>query len=242
MPHPGTGSRAGGCVPAVVPRGHLPLVRDVDQHPGQALQRANKPHATDSILSRLDPLSGELRGRIFFPHHHAAALHLLGEHVRERIVVRAGRAQYPGRLYLAIDEIRVLIALGQLGEALRAIDAMFTLAPELRGSTLSFGVIAMYELRWHGHAANIVALRLRGVAFAMQGKRALALGVDSTLASATTSERLVDHCYLGTIPGSCRRVARAYIAAALGDKARAVSLLDVRTFNDISAHYDLMGE
>ena len=57
--------------------------------------------------------------------------------------------------------------------------------------------------------ANIVGLRLRGVAFAMQGKRALALGVDSTLASATTSERLVDQCYLATIPGSCRRVGRA---------------------------------
>ncbi len=28
-------------IPAVVPRGHLPLVRDVDQHPGQALQRVD---------------------------------------------------------------------------------------------------------------------------------------------------------------------------------------------------------
>ena len=89
-------------------------------------------HATDSVLSRLDPMSGERRGRIYLPHHHAAVLHILGEHVRERIVVRAGRAQYPGRLYLAIDEVRVLIALRQMGEAQRAIDAMFTLAPELR--------------------------------------------------------------------------------------------------------------
>ena len=264
------------------------------------LRWANKPHATDSILRGLDPMSGELRGRIYLPLHHDGALHVLGEYERERIVMRAGRAQYPERLYLAIGEIRVLIALGQLGEADRAIDAMFALAPDTRSSALWFGVIAMYELRWHGHAAeadalgaklqrrvtdlpplasdasrdpidlrgrlellaamhrwpeleastgdilksdaaNIVALRLRGVAFAMQGKRALALGVDSTLASATTSERLVDQCYSG-IPGSCRRVARAYIAAALGDKARAVSLLDFRTFNDIFAHYDLLGE
>ena len=58
-------------------------------------------------------------------------------------------------------------------------------------------------------SSRFVALRLRGVAFAMQGKRALALAVDSTLASATTSERLVDQCYLATIPGSCRRVGRA---------------------------------
>ena len=34
-------------------------------------------------------------------------------------------------------------------------------------------------------------------------------------------------------------MSRVFVAR---DKARAVSLLDVRTFNDISAHYDLMGE
>ena len=34
-------------------------------------------------------------------------------------------------------------------------------------------------------------------------------------------------------------MSRVFVAR---DTARAVSLLDVRTFNDISAHYDLMGE
>lgn len=88
---------------------------------------------------------------------------------------------------------------------------------------------------------SIIGLRMRGVALAMQGKRALALGVDSVLATATTPEQLADLCY-GALPGACRRVARAYIAAALGDKACAVSLLDYRSFNDNFAHYELIGE
>lgn len=265
-----------------------------------SLRWANQPHLADSVLRRLDANSGELRGRIYFPHHYAGVLHVLGDHERELSVTRAAIAQYPRRLFISIENICALIALGKLAEADHAIDAMFTLAPDLRGSALYFGAIAVYEMRWHGHAAqaaalgeklllrmntlpradgdsssqwwdargrlelraamhrwptldsstarivatdpaNIVALRWRGVALAMQGQRALALRVDSTLAAATAPERRADLCILGA-RGACRRVARAYIAAALGDRARAVSLLDFRTFNDWSAHYDLIGE
>jgi hypothetical protein len=76
----------------------------------------------------------------------------------------------------------------------------------------------------------------------MQGKRAQALAVDSVLASTTALERPADQCATGR-SGACRRHARAYIAAALGDKARAVSLLEFRAFTDITFdHYDLIGE
>ena len=267
----------------------------------------NQLNAADSIMRGLDPKSGELRGRIFLPSHHTGILHSLGVHDRELVIARAGSAQYPGRLYVAISEIRALIALGRLNEANRSVDAMFSLAPDLRGSALWFAVLAMYELRWHGHPAeaealgaslrrradaqvvpvgdapgdwadrrgrlellaamhrwpeleastaallradpaNIQALRLRGVALAMQGKRADALGVDSVLATATALARSVDMCaaYSST---ACRRVARVYIAAALGDQATAMTLLDDRTFDSFrtfyevdTAHYDLLGE
>ena len=265
------------------------------------LRWANRPGATDSILRRLDPKSGELRGRIFLPHHHAGALHTLGLYAREFEVGGAGRSQYPNRLFLAMSEIRPLIALGRLDEANRAIDAMFTAEQDKSASALWYAVQAIYEFRWHGHAAaatalearlrrrmatpppltaeavrdprelrgqlellaatrqwpalealttnvlaldraNIQALRLQGVALAMQGKRAQALAVDSLLASTTTRERPGDQC-ASMRSGGCRGVARAYIAAALGDKARAVSLLDLRAFNDITFdHYDLIGE
>ena len=265
------------------------------------LRWANQPGATDSILRQLDPKSGELRGRIFFPHHHAGALHTLGEYARELEVGGAGRAQYPNRLFLAMSEVRPHVALGRLDEANRAIDAMFTYAPDKSSSALWYAVQAIYEFRWHGHAAaakaleerllrrmatppplttqavrdprelrgqlellaatkqwaalealttgvlqldraNIQALRLQGVALAMQGKRTEALAVDSLLAITTTRERPADQC-ANVRPGGCRSAARAYIAAALGDKARAVSLLEFRAFSDITFdHYDLIGE
>jgi len=265
------------------------------------LRWANQPGATDSILRQLDPKSGELRGRIFLPHHHAQALHTLGLYAREFEVGVVGRAQYPNRLFLAMSEVRPLIALGRLDEANRAIDSMFAYAPDKSASALWYAVQAIYEFRWHGHAAaatalearllrrmatpppvteqtvrdprelrgqlellaatrqwpalealttnvlrldrvNIPALRLQGVALAMQGKRAQALAVDSLLASTTVLERPADQCATGR-SGACRRTARAYIAAALGDKARAVSLLEFRAFNDITFdHYDLIGE
>jgi len=265
------------------------------------LHWANQPGATDSILRQLDPKSGELRGRIFLPYHHAAALHTLGLYAREFEVGVVGRAQYPNRLFLAMSEVRPLIGLGRLDEANRAIDAMFAAEPDKRASALWYAVQAIYEFRWHGHTAaatalearllrrmatpppvteqavrdprelrgqlellaatrqwpalealttnvlqldrvNIPALRLQGVALAMQGKRAQALAVDSALASTTALERPADQCATGR-SGACRRHARAYIAAALGDKARAVSLLEFRAFTDITFdHYDLIGE
>ncbi|WP_310569946.1 hypothetical protein [Gemmatimonas sp.] len=241
-----------------------------------------------------------LRGRIYLVHHHAGSLHLLEQYEREYAVIREGLLQYPGRLFLATDHIRALIALGKLAEADRSVESLFTLAPDQRSSALWVGANSVHELRWHSHTAeatalgerllrrmsalprlegdsprvwlerrgrlellaatrqwaalesgagdvlresprSIIGLRMRGVALAMQGKRAQALGVDSVLAAATTPEQLADLCY-GALPGACRRVARAYIAAALGDKARAVSLLDYRSFNDNFAHYDMIGE
>jgi tRNA A-37 threonylcarbamoyl transferase component Bud32 len=255
----------------------------------------NRPAAAESIFSALDPRSGELRGRIYLPSHHARALHSLGKHERELAIARDGSAQYANRLFLAPDEISALIALGRLDEANRKIEAMFGLAPDLRSSAMRFAANAIYEFRWHGHAAagdalgerllariarhstsalsstaamldnaealaamhrwaeleriadaalaadeySVRGLTLRGIALAMQGKRSQALDVERTLARAVTPLRPVDGC---TGAWRCREDARAYILAALGDKAGAVSLMDFRYFNEQFAHYDLLGE
>jgi tRNA A-37 threonylcarbamoyl transferase component Bud32 len=260
------------------------------------LRWANRPRAADSEFRELDPLSGELRGRIYFVIHHAGSLHALGEYERELAVVREGQVQYPGRQYLAFTNVRPLVALGRLDEVDRAIDEAFGFQPELRSSAARTGALTMYELRWHGHAnaaealgnrllakldarpaaeartergrhdravvlmaahhwsalqaladsmatgdpGNVEVLRLRGVALAMQGRRAAAEAIEQALERDTRPIRPADGCPWWAV---CRRSARAYIAAALGDKARAVTLIDGWVFRDgTEAHFDLLGE
>ena len=87
---------------------------------------------------------------------------------------------------------------------------------------------------------NVEALRLRGVALAMQGQRAAAVAIEQALARDTRPIRPADGCQFWRV---CRRTARAYIAAALGDKALAVSLIDGWVWRDVTAaHFDLLGE
>jgi hypothetical protein len=263
---------------------------------GIMLRWANRPRAADSAFRTLDPMSGELRGRIHFPVYHASVLHALGEHEREQAVVRSGEEQYPGRLFLSLPRARALVALGRLHEANRVIDEALGLAPDIRSTAYRTAAMAMYEMRWHGHAAaadslgtrlltrlgsrpagesetrqgqldradvlmathrwgdllaltdsmvaadsaNVESLRFRGVALAMTGRRTEALAIEQQLARDTRPIRPVDRCYFGAV---CRRTARAYIAAALGDSARAVSLIDGWVFREnFEAHFDQLGE
>jgi tRNA A-37 threonylcarbamoyl transferase component Bud32 len=263
---------------------------------GIMLRWTNKPNAADSMFRNLDPMSGELRGRIQFVIHHAGVLHDLSQHDRELAVIRAGQPLYSGRLSFAFSAIRPLVALGRLDEVDRAVDDAFTLPSETRGSAAQTGALTMYELRWHGHSSvadslgarllarldarppaeaptaegrrgramllmaarrwselhvladsmevanpgNVEALRLRGVARAMQGQRAEAAAIEHALELDTRPIRPEDGCQFLRV---CRRTARAYIAAALGDKARAVSLIDGWVFRDFNpAHFDLLGE
>jgi aminoglycoside phosphotransferase (APT) family kinase protein len=263
---------------------------------GIMLRWTNRQRSADSVFRRLDPKSGELRGRIYFVRHHAGVLHALGEHHRELSIARDGRAQYPARLFLAYSEIGALVALGQLNEVERAVDEMLTLAPDQRSSAALSGALTVYDLRWHRHPSaadtlgrkllawldarptpnggtaasrrdraavltathhwrelesiadtlvsedpgNVLALRHRGVALAMQGRRADAEAVDQALERDRRPIRPADGC--PSALHTCRSMARAFIAAALGDKARAVSLLDYANFNDQFAHFELIGE
>jgi hypothetical protein len=87
---------------------------------------------------------------------------------------------------------------------------------------------------------NVQRLRNRGVALAMLGRRAEAEAVDQALERSTRPIRPDDRCTFWAV---CRRAARAPIAAALGDKARAVGLIDLWSFRtDFEAHFELLGE
>jgi tRNA A-37 threonylcarbamoyl transferase component Bud32 len=263
---------------------------------GIMLRWVNRPRAADSVFRGVDPLSGEMRGRIYYVTHHAGSLHALGEYERELAVVRQGQVQYPGRQVLAFTNIRPLVALGRLDEVDRALEEALRLPRDLRVSAALTGAMTLYELRWHGHTGaadslgtrlltwlnarpvaeaetergrhdravvlmatrrwreleavtnsmapgdpgNVEVLRLRGVALAMQGQRAAAEAIEHVLERDTRPIRPVDQCAFWAV---CRRVARAYIAAALGDQARAVTLTDGWPFRyDTEAHFDLLGE
>jgi tRNA A-37 threonylcarbamoyl transferase component Bud32 len=263
---------------------------------GIMLRWVNRPRAADSVFRGVDPLSGEMRGRIYYVTHHAGSLHALGEYERELAVVRQGQVQYPGRQVLAFTNIRPLVALGRLEEVDRALGEALRLPRDLRVSAALTGAMTVYELRWHGHTGaadslgtrlltwldarpaaeaetergrhdravllmatrrwreleavtdsmapgdpgNVEVLRLRGVALAMQGQRAAAEAIEQALERDTRPIRPVDQCAFWAV---CRRVARAYIAAALGDQARAITLTDGWPFRyDTEAHFDLLGE
>ena len=263
---------------------------------GIMLAWANRPAAADSALRELDPLSGELRGRIYYFTNHAAALHELGDFERELAVARAGQQQHPGRLLLSFVTARALVALGRLAEAERMIEQGFNLAPDIRFSATQAGARLVYELRWHGHAGaadslgawlltrlaarpaavadgepgrhdqaellvathhwaelsaltdsmaagdagNVDVLRFRGVALAMLGRRTEAQAIEQQLERDSRPIRPSDRCTFWAV---CRRAARAFIAAALGDKARAVTLFDKWVFRyDVTAHFELVGE
>jgi len=285
------------CVPSVEALLRLtPKSQFIKYLRGIMLRWANRPAAADSVFRELDPESGELRGRIYLPVHHASALHMLGEYQRELAVVRAAEPQYPRRRLLAFENIRPLVALGRFDEMNRRIDEAFTLPPDVRGSGTLVGSRVMYELRWHGHADsadalgarllarldarppaearteagifdqgellltahrwsellamtdslaeiypdNVIRLRNRGVALAMLGRRAEAEAIDQALERSTRPIRPADGCGFWAV---CRRAARAQIAAALGDNARAVGLIDLSFFRtNYEAHFELLGE
>lgn len=285
------------CVPSTAALLRLtPKSQFVKYLRGITLRWVNRPRAADSAFRTLDPLSGELRGRIYFPIYHAGVLHALGEYQRELAVTQSAQAQYPGRLFLYHTMARALIANGRLEDANRLLDEAFGIGADMRSSPYRTATLTMYELRWHGHSAtadslgarllkrlasrpageaenrqgqldradvlmathrwgdllaltdsmatgdsdNIETLRFRGVALAMTGKRNDALAIEQLLARDNRPARPVDRCNFWAV---CRRAARAYIAAALGDSARAVSLIDGWVFrSDFEAHFDQLGE
>ena len=285
------------CVPSTAALLRLtPKSQFVKYLHGIMLRWVNRPRAADSVFRGVDPLSGEMRGRIYYVTNHAASLHVLGEYERELAVVREGEVQYPGRLILAFTHVRALVGLGRPAEVHPLIEEALKLPRDLRVSAALTGAMTLYELRWHGYAGaadslgaqllawldarpaaeagtergrhdramvlmatrrwreleavtdsmargdpgNVEVMRLRGVALAMQGKRAEAAAIDQGLERDTRPIRPADQCKFYFV---CRRAARAYIAAALGDKARAVTLIDVWVFRtDIEAHFDLLGE
>jgi hypothetical protein len=122
---------------------------------------SGRPHEADSILQRLDPNGGVMRGRIYYFSNYSVTLHALGDYPRQLDVVRRGETLYPHRLFLIADEVMALCALGRVSEANQRIADATAMSADLSRSGATVIRIAIHELRYHGHdpAADTVAAR-----------------------------------------------------------------------------------
>jgi hypothetical protein len=119
----------------------------------------NKPREALALLKRLDPEAGALRGRIYYFNYYGSALHALGDYERELEIVKQGRRQYPGRLFIAGVEVPALAALGKTVELEALLREIRTMAPDLRTSVTTVFCDAIYELRAHDHPEAALAVR-----------------------------------------------------------------------------------
>jgi tetratricopeptide (TPR) repeat protein len=124
----------------------------------------NRPAEAIRVYERLDPRRGELRGWFIYWIKLAEAHHLLGDYEGELRVMRQARALYPDHSNALRLELRALIALDRVVEALRLLDAYLATpgdGPYWAGPLLHATAL---ELQAHGHAVTARQLASRSVA------------------------------------------------------------------------------
>ena len=127
---------------------------------------AGRSHEADSVLGALDPLGGALRGRIFYFTNYGKALHTLGAYDRQLALARRGEEQFPGRLIVYVDEVNALAALGRGAALLARLDIAASIPTDIESvSPARLMIIAIHELRFHGHADVVPAVRDRLLAW-----------------------------------------------------------------------------
>jgi tetratricopeptide (TPR) repeat protein len=131
--------------------------------PGAFGNDAGRYRAVATALEKLDPTSEALRKRTFFHQHLTYALHMLGEHERERQFARRAGDMFPSHLVSRWLEVRALAALGRTVE----LDSLLTECLQLPAAVNSrrpLGSILLWaedELRAHRHAQAAAAVNAR---------------------------------------------------------------------------------
>lgn len=126
-------------------------------HPRETVQLLTQPVRWEVILTPTSPIVG-----IAYFSMLTAALDLLGDHERELVEARRGRAMYPDLMAMWGYEASALAALGRFDELETIISE--SMGRQLRGG--GAGDImnaAAYELRAHGHAKESQAMARRAV-------------------------------------------------------------------------------
>jgi DNA-binding SARP family transcriptional activator len=127
--------------------GSLPAVQVAEE-----ARRLNRPTEARDILTRLNPLQGELRGWIFYWVELCTAHHMLGDHVAELVASRRAVSLHPGHGLATLLEVQALAALGELEEL---SDRGHQVLATPWGGSPSPGAILRriaLELAAHGHA------------------------------------------------------------------------------------------
>jgi DNA-binding SARP family transcriptional activator/tetratricopeptide (TPR) repeat protein len=111
----------------------------------------HRPREALSVLEKLHPDRGALRGRTAYYNWLHIANHSIGAHERELQAARRGRRQYPNNMATLRHELLALAALGRLREVNRRLDEI----PALPDHGLQKPGAVMretaLELRAHGH-------------------------------------------------------------------------------------------
>ena len=131
-----------------------------------AAHRAGRLREADSIYSGLDPEAGELRGQADLCVFYVVTLHSLGAH--DRVLTDGARAcrQFRGRGFAAVPGIFGLAALGRENELRILMEDVLRLPLGRNFSSPDrLAVLAVRELRAHGHAEAAERLAARVVAW-----------------------------------------------------------------------------
>jgi tetratricopeptide (TPR) repeat protein len=125
----------------------------------------HRPAEALRVYARLDPQRGELRDWSMYWIKLAEAHHLVGDYRAELRVTRRARGLFPSTGNAVRLELRALVALGRVSEAMRVLDDYLAApldGPLWGGQLLSATAL---ELRAHGYADAAQRLADRSVAF-----------------------------------------------------------------------------
>jgi DNA-binding SARP family transcriptional activator len=100
----------------------LPASEWIAEEVGRHAIAVHRPREALSVLEKLHPERGALRGRTAYYNWLHMAYHMTGAHGRELEAARRGRRQYPNNMATLRHELIALAALGRLREINRRLD------------------------------------------------------------------------------------------------------------------------
>jgi tetratricopeptide (TPR) repeat protein len=122
-----------------------------------AFTRLNRGYADTPRLRQWTP----------YWHHHSRTLHMLGEHEEELEIAKEGRQYRPEAPLRVFSEVRALVGLGRVTEAMQLLDENLAL-PDTPSPLWPPGRLIMetsLELQAHGHLESAEALLERALAW-----------------------------------------------------------------------------
>ncbi len=122
---------------------------------------ANRPREALGALEALRPDEGLMRGFFLYREYLTAALHSLGEHRRELMEARRGRAQYPSQPSFIESEMRAMAALGRTAELDSLADALLVFPVDPQWSVGDMLRRSALELRAHGQETTVAGSLLQ---------------------------------------------------------------------------------